>query len=159
MDINYLVFIQRGYSFSPIVHMPHCAGLFFVPAGTKDSIIPAAHLAVAWLGLSSRLFWDRILGIEIIARDSHTAHLYYWFREMSMYKDGVLPSPKSEWSVRSSGTHIYNVVLIGFFISCARACTVASEVSTEAQFFADCKLHIRTRLLASAFSNFWKTLE
>jgi len=42
------------------------------------------------------------------------------------------------------------------FISCARACTVASEVSTEAQFFADCKLHIRTRLLASAFSNFWK---
>ena len=44
-----------------------------------------------------------------------------------------------------------------FFISCARACTVASEVSTEAQFFADCKLHIRTRLLASAFSNFWKT--
>ena len=41
--------------------------------------------------------------------------------------------------------------------SCARACTVASEVSTEAQSFADCKLHIRTRLLASAFSNFWKT--
>ena len=33
----------------------------------------------------------------------------------------------------------------GFFISCARACTVASEVSTEAQFFADCKLHILTR--------------
>ena len=41
-------------------------------------------------------------------------------------------------------------------ISCARACTVASEVFTEAQSFADCKLHIRTRLLASAFSNFWK---
>jgi hypothetical protein len=33
-----------------------------------------------------------------------------------------------------------------FFISCARACTVACEVSTEAQFFADCKLHILTRL-------------
>ena len=48
--------------------------------------------------------------------------------------------------------------LDGFFISCARACTVASEVFTEAQSFADCKLHIRTRLLASAFSNFWKTL-
>ena len=32
-----------------------------------------------------------------------------------------------------------------FFISCARACTVACEVSTEAQFFADCKLHILTR--------------
>lgn len=44
-----------------------------------------------------------------------------------------------------------------FFISCARACTVASEVFTEAQSFADCKLHIRTRLLASASSNFWKT--
>lgn len=43
-----------------------------------------------------------------------------------------------------------------FPISCARACTVASEVFTEAQSFADCKLHIRTRLLASAFSNFWK---
>ena len=42
--------------------------------------------------------------------------------------------------------------------SCARACTVASEVFTEAQSFADCKLHIRTRLLASAFSNFWTTL-
>lgn len=42
--------------------------------------------------------------------------------------------------------------------SCARARTVASEVFTEAQSFADCKLHIRTRLLASAFSNFWKTL-
>ncbi|KAH9892455.1 hypothetical protein C8Q73DRAFT_698086, partial [Cubamyces lactineus] len=41
--------------------------------------------------------------------------------------------------------------------SCARARTVASEVFTEAQSFADCKLHIRTRLLASAFSNFWKT--
>ena len=41
-------------------------------------------------------------------------------------------------------------------ISCARACTVASEVFTEAQSFADCKLHIRTRLLAPAFSNFWK---
>ena len=48
--------------------------------------------------------------------------------------------------------------LDGFFISCARACTVASEVFTEAQSFADCKLHIRTRLLASAFSNFWKIL-
>jgi hypothetical protein len=35
---------------------------------------------------------------------------------------------------------------IFFSISCARACTVASEVSTEAQFFADCKLHILTRL-------------
>ena len=33
-----------------------------------------------------------------------------------------------------------------FSISCARACTVACEVSTEAQFFADCKLHILTRL-------------
>src|SRR5713101_2392814 len=44
-----------------------------------------------------------------------------------------------------------------FPISCARACTVASEVFTEAQSFADCKLHIRTRLLAPAFSNFWKT--
>ena len=33
-----------------------------------------------------------------------------------------------------------------FSISCARACTVAYEVSTEAQFFADCKLHILTRL-------------
>ena len=43
-----------------------------------------------------------------------------------------------------------------FPISCARACTVASEVFTEAQSFADCKLHIRTRLLAPAFSNFWK---
>ncbi|KAG1814364.1 uncharacterized protein BJ212DRAFT_1513640, partial [Suillus subaureus] len=43
-------------------------------------------------------------------------------------------------------------------ISCARACTVASEVFTEAQSFADCKLHIRTRLLASAFSNFCKPL-
>ncbi|KAG2756231.1 hypothetical protein P692DRAFT_20715759, partial [Suillus brevipes Sb2] len=43
-------------------------------------------------------------------------------------------------------------------ISCARACTVASEVFTEAQSFADCKLHIRTRLLASASSNFWNTL-
>ena len=32
-----------------------------------------------------------------------------------------------------------------FPISCARACTVACEVSTEAQFFADCKLHILTR--------------
>ena len=42
--------------------------------------------------------------------------------------------------------------------SCARARTVASEVFTEAQSFADCKLHIRTRLLASAFSNFWTTL-
>ena len=41
--------------------------------------------------------------------------------------------------------------------SCARARTVASEVFTEAQSFADCKLHIRTRLSASAFSNFWKT--
>ncbi|TEB18308.1 hypothetical protein FA13DRAFT_652654 [Coprinellus micaceus] len=41
-------------------------------------------------------------------------------------------------------------------ISCARACAVAGEVSTEAQLFADCKLHIRTRLLASALSNFWK---
>ncbi|TBU58872.1 hypothetical protein BD310DRAFT_1012666, partial [Dichomitus squalens] len=41
--------------------------------------------------------------------------------------------------------------------SCARARTVASEVFTEAQSFADCKLHIRTRLLASAFSNFWNT--
>jgi len=46
---------------------------------------------------------------------------------------------------------------MGFSISCARACTVASEVSTEAQSFADCKLHIRTRLLASASSNFWNT--
>jgi hypothetical protein len=45
-----------------------------------------------------------------------------------------------------------------FPISCARACTVASEVFTEAQSFADCKLHIRTRLSAPAFSNFWKTL-
>ena len=45
-----------------------------------------------------------------------------------------------------------------FPISCARACTVASEVFTEAQSFADCKLHIRTRLLALAFSNFWKPL-
>ncbi|KAG1792114.1 uncharacterized protein BJ212DRAFT_1473526, partial [Suillus subaureus] len=36
--------------------------------------------------------------------------------------------------------------------------TVASEVFTEAQSFADCKLHIRTRLLASAFSNFCKPL-
>ncbi|KIK46132.1 hypothetical protein CY34DRAFT_775882, partial [Suillus luteus UH-Slu-Lm8-n1] len=43
-----------------------------------------------------------------------------------------------------------------FPISCARACTVASEVFTEAQSFADCKLHIRTRLLASASSNFCK---
>ncbi|KAJ3760071.1 hypothetical protein EV360DRAFT_40595 [Lentinula raphanica] len=25
-------------------------------------------------------------------------------------------------------------------------------------YFADCKLYIRTRLLASAFSNFWKSL-
>lgn len=41
--------------------------------------------------------------------------------------------------------------------SCARARTVASEVHTEAQSFADCKLHIRTRRLASAFRNFWKT--
>ncbi|KAI0005352.1 hypothetical protein BJV74DRAFT_803721, partial [Russula compacta] len=41
-------------------------------------------------------------------------------------------------------------------ISCARACTVASEVFTEAQSFASCKLHIRTRLIAPAFSNFWK---
>ena len=30
-----------------------------------------------------------------------------------------------------------------------------SEVNTETQSFADCKLHIRTRLIASAFSNFW----
>ena len=35
-----------------------------------------------------------------------------------------------------------------FFISCARACTVACEVSTEAQFFADCKLHILTRSMS-----------
>jgi hypothetical protein len=28
-----------------------------------------------------------------------------------------------------------------FFTSCARACTVANEVFTEAQFFADCKLN------------------
>ncbi|KAI0329685.1 hypothetical protein GY45DRAFT_843784 [Cubamyces sp. BRFM 1775] len=46
---------------------------------------------------------------------------------------------------------------IGSPHSCARARTVASEVYTEAQSFADCKLHIRTRLSASAFSNFWKT--
>jgi hypothetical protein len=46
--------------------------------------------------------------------------------------------------------------LLFFPISCARACTVASEVFTEAQSFADCKLHIRTRLSAPAFSNFWK---
>ena len=52
---------------------------------------------------------------------------------------------------------IYTLSVIGMiFISCARACTVASEVFTEAQSFADCKLHIRTRLLALAFSNFWK---
>lgn len=62
------------------------------------------------------------------------------------------------WSVRTRGSLINQE---GAFLdpySCARARTVASEVFTEAQSFADCKLHIRTRLLASAFSNFWKTL-
>ncbi|TBU33682.1 hypothetical protein BD311DRAFT_747767, partial [Dichomitus squalens] len=53
--------------------------------------------------------------------------------------------------------YIKALPLAQFPHSCARARTVASEVFTEAQSFADCKLHIRTRLLASAFSNFWKT--
>ena len=61
--------------------------------------------------------------------------------------------------VRARGTRVYKRAKeTTVAISCARACTVASEVFTEAQSFADCKLHIRTRLLASAFSNFWKTL-
>jgi hypothetical protein len=34
------------------------------------------------------------------------------------------------------------------------ACTVASEVFTEAQSFADCKLHIRTRLSAFGSQQF-----
>ena len=41
-----------------------------------------------------------------------------------------------------------------FFISCARACTVTCEVSTEAQFFADCKLHILTRLTSFGCQQF-----
>ena len=52
---------------------------------------------------------------------------------------------------------IYRATLAHFdfpLISCARACTVASEVFTEAQSFADCKLHIRTRLLAFGFQQF-----
>ena len=44
-----------------------------------------------------------------------------------------------------------------FPISCARACTVASEVFTEAQSFADCKLHIRTRLLCFGLQQFLET--
>src|SRR5260370_34904390 len=68
-------------------------------------------------------------------------------------------SQTNGWSVRFVDLYISGVGNIRFFpISCARACTVASEVPTEAQFFADCKLHIRTRLLASASSTFWKTL-
>ena len=39
--------------------------------------------------------------------------------------------------------------------SCARARTVASEVFTEAQSFADCKLHIRTRLLSFGLQQFF----
>ena len=61
------------------------------------------------------------------------------------------------WSVRARPRYITLLPTARFPHSCARARTVASEVFTEAQSFADCKLHIRTRLLASAFSNFWKT--
>ena len=62
------------------------------------------------------------------------------------------------WSVRiQPGVYIPTPAHFCALYSCARARTVASEVFTEAQSFADCKLHIRTRLLASAFSNFWKT--
>ena len=71
------------------------------------------------------------------------------------------PRASSEWYlVRAHGPGLYIYPLPNGLVphSCARACTVASEVPTEAQSFADCKLHIRTRLLASAFSNFWKTL-
>ena len=59
--------------------------------------------------------------------------------------------------VRARASQVYNPSPHRPFPhSCARARTVASEVFTEAQSFADCKLHIRTRLLALAFSNFWK---
>ena len=61
------------------------------------------------------------------------------------------------WSVRTRATlYITQPSHTLFFslISCARACTVASEVFTEAQSFADCKLHIRTRLLAFGFQQF-----
>ena len=58
---------------------------------------------------------------------------------------------------RPSETYISRLLRQRVPHSCARARTVASEVFTEAQSFADCKLHIRTRLLASASSNFWKT--
>ncbi|KAI0744185.1 hypothetical protein C8Q80DRAFT_1185494, partial [Daedaleopsis nitida] len=64
------------------------------------------------------------------------------------------------WSVRTSrapNAYISLQARLCEPYSCARARTVASEVFTEAQSFADCKLHIRTRLLASASSNFWTT--
>ena len=61
------------------------------------------------------------------------------------------------WSVRMALPLYKPPPYVSVPHSCARARTVASEVFTEAQSFADCKLHIRTRLLASAFSNFWKT--
>lgn len=43
-----------------------------------------------------------------------------------------------------------------FFISCARALLSPVRFLPRHSLFADCKLYIRTRLLASAFSNFWK---
>ena len=45
-------------------------------------------------------------------------------------------------------------LVFGFLISCARARTVVSEVNTETQSFADCKLHIRTRLICFGFEQF-----
>jgi hypothetical protein len=68
------------------------------------------------------------------------------------------PALKRTWSVRMITQLYKDDRLLRIPISCARACTVASEVFTEAQSFADCKLHIRTRLLASAFSNFWNII-
>ena len=45
-----------------------------------------------------------------------------------------------------------------FVISCARALLSPVRFLPRHSHFADCKLYIRTRLLASAFSNFWKSL-
>ena len=89
---------------------------------------------------------------------THRAH----FLANTKRTDDPRINPRGQYQpslVRAREPPLYISALPSFLFphSCARARTVASEVFTEAQSFADCKLHIRTRLLASAFSNFWKT--
>ena len=57
-------------------------------------------------------------------------------------------------------TNVYKHLphVLPFPHSCARARTVVSEVFTETQSFADCKLHIRTRLNGLALSAIFGTL-